>query len=218
MIQYAITEGMSESDFEHLPFPMSSIQDMKAVPAELFFELHEYLDDTPGPGYAVRVGQQMKIKDCGVLGLSLRTCSKAGEIFERSERYFHLLSNTYVFKVEEEALLNDLLNGQIIEVTGPEKITFPEIVQVIARATNRTIHFQEITLKDYTDFMRAAGLPVDYIWLMEYLFTEVLGNPGNQVISDDIERVLGRKATEFSEYAKKTAKTGVWHQNVPQII
>jgi hypothetical protein len=44
----------------------------------------------------------MKIADYGVLGLSWRTCSWAGEIFDRSERYFKLLSDTYVFKVEKE--------------------------------------------------------------------------------------------------------------------
>ena len=44
----------------------------------------------------------MQMDDYGVLGLSWKTCSKAREIFERCERYFHLLSNTYVFKVEEE--------------------------------------------------------------------------------------------------------------------
>jgi len=43
----------------------------------------------------------MKIEDYGVLGLSWRTCSKAGEIFERSERYFKLLSDTYIFKVKK---------------------------------------------------------------------------------------------------------------------
>jgi AraC-like DNA-binding protein len=44
----------------------------------------------------------MKMDDYGVLGLSWKTCSEAGEIFERCERYFHLLSNTYVFKVKKE--------------------------------------------------------------------------------------------------------------------
>jgi hypothetical protein len=44
----------------------------------------------------------MKIADYGVLGLSWRTCSKASEAFERNKRYFKLLSNTYIFKVEAQ--------------------------------------------------------------------------------------------------------------------
>ena len=50
----------------------------------------------------------MEMDDYGVLGLSWKTCSKAGEIYERCERYFHLLSNTYVFKVEKEGAFSKI--------------------------------------------------------------------------------------------------------------
>jgi len=33
-----------------------------------------------------------------------------------------------------------------------------------------------------------------------------------------VKRVLGRPATSFAAYAKKTAKTGVWDQTVPQAL
>ena len=102
MLNCAIAEGMSRDDFKNLPTPIDTIDSIRAVPADHFFELHEILDEKLGPGFSVRVGQQMKIEDYGVLGLSWRTCSWAGEIFDRSERYFKLLSNTYVFKVEKE--------------------------------------------------------------------------------------------------------------------
>ncbi len=103
MIDCARLEGIDEAAFKKLPTSLESIQQLQAVPADHFFELHELLDEKLGPGFAVRVGQQMKIEDYGVLGLSWRTCSWAGEIFDRCERYFHLLSNTYVFKVEKKA-------------------------------------------------------------------------------------------------------------------
>jgi hypothetical protein len=45
----------------------------------------------------------MKIEDYALLGLAWKTWSWDGEIFYRSERYFKLLSDTYVFKVEEQA-------------------------------------------------------------------------------------------------------------------
>ena len=91
---------MSRDDFAHLPTPLDKIDDIQAVPADEFFAVHELVDHKLGPGFSVRVGQEMKIEDYGVLGLSWRTCARAGEIFERSERYFFLLSNTYLFKVE----------------------------------------------------------------------------------------------------------------------
>ncbi len=106
ILYHALAEGMTESDFKHLPIPIDALESIQAVPADNFFALHELLDDTLGPGFAVRVGQEMKMDDYGVLGLSWKTCSTVGEIYERSERYFQLLSNTYVFKVEKEGGLS----------------------------------------------------------------------------------------------------------------
>lgn len=101
MINHALAEGLPAKAFDDLPVPMDSMDKIKAVPAEVFFGLHEMLDKALGPGFSVRVGLEMKMDDYGVLGLSWKTCSMAKEIFERSERYFKLLSNTYVFRVEE---------------------------------------------------------------------------------------------------------------------
>ena len=78
MIDHAMSEGMQVEDFKDLPLPIESLKDIQAVPADTFFELHEWLDQNLGPGFSVRVGQQMKIDDYGVLGLSWRT-----EIFPR---------------------------------------------------------------------------------------------------------------------------------------
>ena len=101
MMDCALKEGVAMAYLNAFKTPYKDLEAVKAVPAEEFFELHERLDDTLGPGFSIRVGQQMKIEDYGVLGLSWRTCSYVGEIFERSERYFKMLSNTYVFKVEK---------------------------------------------------------------------------------------------------------------------
>ena len=102
LIHCAIAEGVPREDFVDLPTPVDAIEKLQAVPADHFFELHEMLDKKLEPGFSVRVGRQMKIDDYGVLGLSWRTCSWAGEIFDRCERYFRLLSDTYVFRVEKK--------------------------------------------------------------------------------------------------------------------
>ena len=119
-----------------------------------------------------------------------------------------------IAEVVTEVLLNDAYNSQIITATGPRKMTFKEIVNEIARGTGREIAFQSISQEEYNAAMKAAGVPDDYIWLFDYLFREVLGNPENQDVSNDIEKVLGRPATDFRAFVKKTAKTGVWNQSV----
>lgn len=117
--------------------------------------------------------------------------------------------------VVTKVLLDDSYNGQLITVTGPRQLTFQDVVEEIAYGTGREISYEPISLEEYKMVMQAAGLPADYVWLLQYLFKEVLGNPENQDVSDDVEKVLGRKATDFREYVKKTADTGIWNTPVP---
>ena len=58
--------------------------------------------------------------------------------------------------------------------------------------------------------LKEYQVPEDYIWLINYLFTEVLVDK-NSVVTNDIEKVLGRKAKDFAEYARETATTGIWN-------
>lgn len=116
--------------------------------------------------------------------------------------------------VAVEALLNDEHNNEIYQLTGPSKHTFKEVITEISKITGRDITFTPIAISAYTNMMKQQEVPEDFIWLVEYLFTEVLGNPNNSEITNDIERVLGRKPKHFSEYLKETAATGVWNPKV----
>jgi len=116
-----------------------------------------------------------------------------------------------IAEVAVKALTEDKHNGQIYELTGPRTLTFKNAVDEIAKASNRTITFIPLTIQEYSGGMRRAELPEDFIWLIEYLFTEVLGNPELAEVTNDIEKVLGRKPIDFSEYAQETAATGIWN-------
>lgn len=117
-----------------------------------------------------------------------------------------------IAEVASTVLFDDSYNGEIIEVTGPELITFKEIIDIISKTSNRSLNFYDITLEQYIDGMKQMQIPNNVVWLIEYLFSHVLTNQKNQQVVNDIERVLGRKAKAFIEYAKETAKTGVWNQ------
>ena len=58
--------------------------------------------------------------------------------------------------------------------------------------------------------MRELNVPEDFIWLINYLFTEVLDNKNNEVITHDVEKVLGRKPTDFSDFVSEVAAQGIW--------
>jgi len=117
-----------------------------------------------------------------------------------------------IAEVVVKALTEDKHNGQIYQLTGPRTLTFEEAVAEIAKASKRNITFVPITVQEYGDGMRKANIPEDFIWLIEYLFTEVLGNQELAEVTNDIEKVLGRKPIDFSEYASRVAKTGIWNQ------
>lgn len=150
MVNYALQEGMVTNDLINLPTALDAIDNVQAVPANHFYELHEMLDEKLGPGFAVRVGQQMKIEDYGVLGLSWKTCSWAGEIFDRSERYFKLLSNTYVFKVDKEENLSNIYLYREPHRRGMElsnEATLSATVVVLKAITETDISPTQVTFK-----------------------------------------------------------------------
>lgn len=107
------------------------------------------------------------------------------------------------------ALTEEGHSNKLYEVTGPRLLTFKEAIAEIANTTGRTINFEEVPINEYSAVLADYGLPKEVIWLVTYLFTEVLDGR-NQFVADGVEQALGRKATDFSEFVKKTAATGVW--------
>lgn len=168
MIRQALKEGLENDLLAHAPTPPDVIDHINAVPADHFFELHEFLDDKLGPGFALRVGQAMEMEDYGVLGLSWRTCSRAGEIFERCERYFHLLSNTYVFRVSREKDLSHVFLNREAHRRGVERsneATFSATVVVLRAMTEKDIFpvrvsFQHPPAAPAEDYERIFRCPV----------------------------------------------------------
>jgi uncharacterized protein YbjT (DUF2867 family) len=107
------------------------------------------------------------------------------------------------------ALTEEGHSRKIYEVTGPRLLTFRQAVEEIARATGRPITFEKIPMDAYAAALSEYGLPADVISLITYLFTEVLDGR-NESITDGVEKALGRKPKDFSEFAKKAAAEGVW--------
>lgn len=107
------------------------------------------------------------------------------------------------------ALTKEGHNSKIYEVTGPRLITFKEAVEEIAKVTGKPIHYQQVSMKEYAAELKAYDLPKDLIWLITYLFTEVLDGR-NESITHGVEQALGRKPTDFSDFVKKAAAEGAW--------
>lgn len=107
------------------------------------------------------------------------------------------------------ALTDAVHSKKIYELTGPELLSFEAATQQIALTLNRKITYTEVSIEDYCSILKENEIPEDYIGLINYLFTELFDGR-NQSICNDIESVLGRKATSFKEYITKTITTGIW--------
>ena len=106
------------------------------------------------------------------------------------------------------ALTEDRHIGQLYEVTGPRLLSFGDAVAEVAAAAGRRISFVSVSIDDYVAMLAEYGLPQDFIWLLNHLFTEVLGSKAQ--LADGVPRALGREPKDFADYARETAATGVW--------
>lgn len=127
------------------------------------------------------------------------------------------ISTEDIADVAVACLVGEKHNGQIYELTGSRLLTFPQVIREIALETGREIQFTPISLSAYKQMLEEFGVPADYIWLINYLFSEVLDAPGNNVVTGDVEKVLGRKPTDFNKYVRETAASGIWNQ-VPEAV
>ncbi len=106
------------------------------------------------------------------------------------------------------ALTDDRHVGQLYELTGPRLLSFRDAVAEIGKAAGRDITFMTVPIEEYTAMLAEHGLPQDFIWLLNHLFTEVLGSKAR--LADGVRRALGREPRDFSDYAREAAASGVW--------
>jgi len=99
--------------------------------------------------------------------------------------------------------------GQIYEVTGPRMLTFAQAAEEIARASGREIQYMQIPKEAFAAGMAESGAPDDMVWLVDYLFSTVLDGR-NAYVCDGVQRALGREPTDFAEFARRIADSGVW--------
>ena len=110
------------------------------------------------------------------------------------------------------ALTDDRHVGQLYELTGPRLLGFRDAVAEIGAAAGRDISFVSMSIDDYAAMLTEYGLPQNCIWLLNHLFTDVLGSQAR--LADGVQRALGRQPKDFADYAREAAATGVWTPSV----
>ncbi|MGC5628097.1 NAD(P)H-binding protein [Georgenia sp. Z1344] len=112
--------------------------------------------------------------------------------------------------VAVRALTTDDHIGEVLELTGPEAISFGEAAAAIGRATGRTVTYVGEP-GAYREAMAGAGLPEPVVDGIVAQFAP-LRAAGDTTPTGTVERVLGRPARPFEVYAEEAARRGVWSE------
>jgi uncharacterized protein YbjT (DUF2867 family) len=107
------------------------------------------------------------------------------------------------------ALTEDGHAGEIYELTGPRLLTFAEAVAEIGRATGRELRYVQVSMDEYAAAAAEQDIPDDVVWLIRYLFSEVLDGR-NANLADGVQRALGREPRDFADFAREAAASGVF--------
>ena len=99
--------------------------------------------------------------------------------------------------------------GRSYELTGPRLLSFAEVADELSHATGRVITYTPLTAEQYIREQVAAGVPQDWATLSAGLYQGITDH-ALETTTTDVERVIGRPATDFATYARATASAGVW--------
>lgn len=95
-------------------------------------------------------------------------------------------------------------DGSILELSGPEALTFDAATAELARVTGLDLRFEDQSDADHVRQLRAAGTPEMYVrWRMAML--NGIRSGADAYVSTGVQDVLHRPATSFTDWARREA-------------
>ncbi len=107
------------------------------------------------------------------------------------------------------SLMEPGLRNRLFEVTGPRLMTFADCIEAISAEVGHEVTLTEVDLDEYLQVAASQGVPSEMCELLSELFT-LLFDGRNARTTDGVREALGRPATDFKEYVRKTVSTGIW--------
>ena len=98
--------------------------------------------------------------------------------------------------------------GQVYELTSPRLLSVPQAIAEIAKASGRDINYVPVSVEEFAAGATEQGVPAELVDFLTYLFSDVLGKLAYP--TNTVQRVLGRPPRDFTDYATRTAATGIW--------
>ncbi|MFF3095792.1 NmrA family transcriptional regulator [Streptomyces cyaneofuscatus] len=100
--------------------------------------------------------------------------------------------------------------GAVYELTGPRSLTFEEAAEELGRAAGRPVRYVPVSGAAYAEVLEGFGVSGPEAGFLAELFATLLDGH-NSATTDDVKRVLGRGAKEFTAFTREAARDGAWH-------
>jgi uncharacterized protein YbjT (DUF2867 family) len=99
------------------------------------------------------------------------------------------------------ALTDDRHLNKTYELSGPEALHTGEVAEQIGSATGRTIRYQPISVAEMETGLRDAGMETWFAEGLAELYGWIQDSGLASEVTDSAERLLGRRATPFRQFA-----------------
>ncbi|QUH00020.1 NAD(P)H-binding protein [Saccharopolyspora erythraea] len=100
------------------------------------------------------------------------------------------------------ALTEEGHDQQVYELSGPDLLSFPEAVKMIAAASGRDVAFKAVTAAEFMESLLGNGLPEDVARMVTDLL-DAIRRGENAHLSDGVRRALGRPPRPFADYVRE---------------
>ncbi|MBP2708333.1 NAD(P)H-binding protein [Microbispora sp. RL4-1S] len=115
-----------------------------------------------------------------------------------------------IAEVAASALTEDGHGGRVYELTGPRALSFGEAVDLIGKATGRTVRHVDVDAETFVRRQVAYGVSPKVARLLTGLLVDIRDGSG-AALTDGVERALGRPPTSFEDFVARTAAAGDWN-------
>ncbi|MER7249661.1 NAD(P)H-binding protein [Kribbella sp. NPDC000426] len=94
-------------------------------------------------------------------------------------------------------------DGQTYTLTGPELLSVPDQVAVMSDVLGQRLRVVDVPLEVYAEQLRAAGLDEAFV-SVALRGAELVRDGGARMLTDDVERLLGRPAATFRGWVESS--------------
>lgn len=104
--------------------------------------------------------------------------------------------------VAGQALTDDHAHNTELILTGPEALSYADTAEIITQTTRRTVRHRSVSAEEATQRIAAHGVPAEFAKMLAAMDVAISEGDEDRV-TDTVERVTGRPARRFSEFAAK---------------